>query len=370
MRIQHRRGQWATAALVTLAMAAAACGGDDDADPGATDTGADQAPSASDVSAESDGSAETAAAGDDSSSDEASPAADEPSAAAEQIDIKVGVFPITDYAPLYLGVRDGIFEEHGINVQIEELFSGTALMSGITSGQFDLANNSVTGGVTGILNGLPIKIVNVTTNQPAEGNLEVLVKPDSGITTWADLEGKTVATINLEGMFHLGILNAVTLDGGDPASVEAIPMAATDEGPALEAGRVDAIMIQDPFLTQLKSEYDFDSLGSPYVVLPYELPAGAFYSSTETIENKPDDLRRWREAYAAATEYAIANPDKVREIIPEFTDITPEAAATVGIPEFTSEVNEDALADMFASMTEYGWLNYQPSLTQVYWVEE
>lgn len=288
----------------------------------------------------------------------------------ELVTVRVGVYPITDYAPLYLGVRDGIFEEHGVNVEIEELFSGTALMSGITSGQFDVANNSVTGGATGILNGLPIRIVNITTNQPAEGNIEVLVRPDSGIETWADLQGKTVATINLQGMFHLGILNAVALEGGDPSTVNAIPMAATDEAPALEAGRVDAIMIQDPFLTLIKEEYDFVSLGSPYTMLPYELPAGAFYSSNDTIESEPELLRLWREAYAAATEYAVANPDLVREVIPEFTEITPEDAATVGIPEFTTEVNEEALTDMFASMAEYGWLEREPTLDEIYWVDE
>ncbi|HWL43580.1 MAG TPA: ABC transporter substrate-binding protein [Ilumatobacter sp.] len=357
MKPNLTRRALAAALTAGLALTAAACGGDDDDN---TSPGTD-APAATDPPAEP-------GATDPASTDPAStdPASTDP-ASTEPITIKVGVYPITDYAPLYLGVRDGIFEEHDINVEIEELFSGTALMSGITSGQFDLANNSVTGGVTGILNGLPIQIVNVTTNQAAEGNIEVLVRPDSGITTWADLQGKTVATINLQGMFHLGILNAVELDGGDPSTVEAIPMAATDEAPALEAGRVDGIMIQDPFLTQIKSEYDFTSLGSPYSVLPYELPSGAFYSSTETIGKKPDDLRRWREAYAAATAYAIANPDLVREVIPEFTDVTPEAAAELPLPQFTTELNEDALGDVFAGMAQYGWINYQPSITQVYW---
>lgn len=290
-------------------------------------------------------------------------------AEAEPITLRLGIFPSLDYAPVYLGQRDGVFAEYGITLEIEEIFTGTGLMSAITSGQFDLATNSVTGGVTGIVNGLPIQMVSITSVQPTEGNVEILVPDNSDIQSIADLQGHTVATINLEGLFHLGILNAVAQEGGDPSLVEAIPMGATDSGPALEAGRVDAIMIQDPFLQTIKQEYDFRTLGNPFGVLPYRIPAGAFYSSVETIDNEPEKLRRWREALDAATQYANDHPELIREIIPEYTDLTPEDVASVGIPDYSTEADEDGLFRMLSSMVDYGWMNYTPSFGQIYWQE-
>lgn len=344
-------------ALTALAMLVAACGGE------AVDTTTTSGAGSEDATTTTEAaSPDTTEAMDDETTTTG--------AQAEDITLKLGIYPSLDYAPVYLGQRDGVFEEYGITLEIEEIFTGTGLMSAITSGQFDLATNSVTGGVTGIVNGLPIQIVSITSVQPTEGNVEILVQQDSDIETIADLQERTVATINLEGLFHLGILNAVSEEGGDPSLVEAIPMGATDEGPALEAGRVDAIMIQDPFLQTIKQEYDFRSLGNPYAVLPYRIPAGAFYSSVETIDNEPEKLRRWREALEAATQYANDNPELIREIIPEYTELTAEDVASVGIPDYSTEADEDGLFQMLSSMVDYGWMDYTPSFNQIYWQDE
>lgn len=372
-----------TAMVAVSALAVASCGGDD-ADDGA---GAPTEASEPAEPTEPVESAEPTEAGEPAESAEPTEAAEptepaetaetaepteptEPAPPADPITISLALYPSLDYPAIYLGQRDGIFEKHGIDLEIEQVLTGTGLMSAITSGQFDLATNSVTGGVTGILSGLPVQMVSVTSYQPTEGNVEVLVPADSDIQTFADLAGKSVATINLQGLFHLGILNAVVLEGGDPAAVEAVPMGATDEAPALEAGRVDAIMIQDPFLTTIKAEYDFRSLGNPFGVLPYQIPAGAVFTSLETIEKNPEMIERWRAAFGEATAYANEHPELIDEIIPTYTDITPDQLASLGIPDLSDEIDPDGLLAMFQSMVDYTWLKYVPSVSQVYWSPE
>src|SRR5690625_2481883 len=43
-------------------------------------------------------------------------------------EINVGVIPILDTVPIYLGVDEGIFEEHGLDVNLQEAQGGAAII--------------------------------------------------------------------------------------------------------------------------------------------------------------------------------------------------------------------------------------------------
>jgi NitT/TauT family transport system substrate-binding protein len=286
---------------------------------------------------------------------------------ADTIDITVALIPILDFTPIYVGLDEGIFERHGLNVSLEEIFSSPGLVSAVTSGSADIATTSATQAVTGISNGLPIKIVSGGSISPTEGNTEILVNADSDIETFADLAGRTVNTVALQGLFHLGTLSAVENDGGDWTTVEAIPGQQPDLGPALDAGRVDAIVIQEPYLSQFVADYGFRSLGNPYATLGYDIPAGVWISSIEQTENEPETMRRFRAAMAEANEFAQNNTDVVRAKIPEITDLTDEQVADLALPTFDGVIPEESMTAMSNSMLEYGWLQYVPSMNQMLW---
>jgi NitT/TauT family transport system substrate-binding protein len=280
-------------------------------------------------------------------------------------EIKMGVFPAADYAPLFVGFKRGIFRKHGLDIKVQYIFTGTGLMSGLTSGALDIATNSVTAGVTGISNGLPVKLIAISSLTPTKGYLEVLVKRDSPIRTWADLAGKTVATINLQGQFHMLVNNAVEKAGA--SAIRAIPMSPADEPAALEAGRVDAIVMQDPTLTQAKSRYDFRSLGNPMSQLGYPLPSGGLYSSNDTIAKKPDVLRRFVTAWKEAVAISKGNQRLSRQTIPKFTGIDNATAVKVTLPDFSTALTARGIGPMLLQMKRYGWISQVPSFQQIAW---
>jgi NitT/TauT family transport system substrate-binding protein len=336
------RGRLATAA-VTLLVVVAACGGGG----ATTTTAADTTTTAAVTTTTGEGTTTTAAV--------------------ELMPIKVSLIPILDFAPLYLGMQEGIFEKHGLEIEIEELFSSPGLVSSVTSGASDIATTSATQGVTGISNGLPVKIVSNGSFSPSEGNTEILVLPDSPIQGFADLAGKTVSTVALQGLFHLGTLSAVENAGGDPATVNAIPGQQPELADALVARRVDAIVIQEPFLTQFLRDYGFRSLGNPYADLGYSIPAGVWITSIEQSENEPEKMRRFRAAMVEANEYARNNPDAVKEIVPTFTSLTADQVAGISLPIFDGNLPQESLTAMGTSMLKYGWIRYIPSYNQVVW---
>lgn len=52
--------------------------------------------------------------------------------------IKVGYLPVTGYAPFYLGVEKGYFEEQGLEVELERFVSGSKMIAPLSTGQLDV----------------------------------------------------------------------------------------------------------------------------------------------------------------------------------------------------------------------------------------
>jgi NitT/TauT family transport system substrate-binding protein len=284
--------------------------------------------------------------------------------------LKIALAPTTDYAALYAGLKDGTFKKHGLDIQIKQALTATANMAAVTSGKADLATNSAASGSTGIINGLPLKMITATDMIPTEGYVEVLVRKDSGIKDFGGLAGKTVATINLQGLFELAVRNAVAKQGGDPKSVKTLAMAPNDEGPALAAKRLDGIILQDPFLAQAKRNKQFVSLGNPFSLLGYRILAGALFSSNKAIAEKGDALRRFREALTEASEKTKADPSLARQVIPEYTDLEPAVAETIGLPNYGTEAPEESMTKMLEQMKANGWIKRVPSYDELVWSGE
>jgi NitT/TauT family transport system substrate-binding protein len=281
--------------------------------------------------------------------------------------VKLGVYPSADYAPLFVGLSQGIFKHAGLDLKISYVYTGTGLMAGVTSGQFDMATNSVTAGVSGIINGLPIRIVTATDYTPKKGNTEVLVKNDSPIKTFKDLEGRKVATINVHGLFQLGVMLAMQSQGVD-GNFTALAAAATDEPGQLRSGAVDAIVLQDPFLTQAKTQGGMRSLGNPWGLVKFPIPAGAFYASNSTIDSKADMLKTFVAAWKKAAAVAIKHPDLARRVISKYTGTPADVTAKMTPPDFTSAMPPASLGPMLQAMKKQGWITGTlPSYDKLVW---
>lgn len=330
--------------LGVFALGLTACGSSDsDSDTGTSASGA-----------------ATAAATSESSTTDAD-------AGGEVTPVSIALYPSTDYAALYAGINAGIFKKHGLDPQITQVLTGSGITAAITSGKADLGTNSVTSMSTAISNGVPVKLVTATDAMPTEGYVDVLVRKDSGINDFGDLAGKTVATINLQGLFELGVRNAVQKEGGDPMSIKALAMAPTDEAAALKAGRVDAIVLQDPFVAIAKEDPDFKSLGNPFGLLDYQILSGALFASDQMISEKPELMKQFQAAMAESTELVNGDEQLARDAIPTYTELKPDVAATIGLPDYTVDSPEDSINPMLQQMKEYGWIKSVPAYDDIVW---
>src|SRR5689334_7201589 len=176
-----------------------------------------------------------------------------PASSPGQVDkVNVGVIAIVDVAPIYLGKQKGFFTKHKIYLNLTTAQGGAVIVPGVISGQYQFGFSNVTSLVLAKSRNLPIKMVAngvASTGEVGKDFGGTVVKKDSPIKTAADLAGKTVAVNTLKNIGDITVRATVRKAGGDPKAVKFVELAFPDMPAALQAGRVDAIFVVEPFVT-------------------------------------------------------------------------------------------------------------------------
>ncbi|WP_244313861.1 ABC transporter substrate-binding protein, partial [Streptomyces olivochromogenes] len=71
--------------------------------------------------------------------------------------VKVGVIPIVDVAPLYLGQQKGFFSKRGLKLSMTTAQGGAAIVPGVVSGQFQFGFSNMTSLMIAQSQNVPVK---------------------------------------------------------------------------------------------------------------------------------------------------------------------------------------------------------------------
>jgi NitT/TauT family transport system substrate-binding protein len=270
--------------------------------------------------------------------------------------VKVGVIPIVDVAPIYLGKAKGFFTKQNIDLSLEQAQGGAAIVPAVVSGQYQFGFSNVVSLMLGQSKNVPIKAVangNNATADPAKDFSGLIVK-DPAITRPKDLEGKTVASNTLKNIVDTSVKDLVRKDGGDPSKVKFVEIGFPDMAAALDANRVQAIFVVEPFLAAAKAK-GWKTIGSFAAVSP-NLQISAYFTSAQLLGEKADLAKRFTAAMKESLTYADAHPDEVRQIVTTYTTIKAEAAAQMTLPKFSPDMDKTSLDTMSSILVQEGLL--------------
>ena len=252
--------------------------------------------------------------------------------------VKVGVIPIVDVAPIYLGVKQGFFTKRSMNVTMESGQGGAAIVPGVVSGQFQFGFSNVTSLIIARSKGVPLKVVaagNASTGVDGKDFSAIVVAANSPITSAKDLAGKTVSINTLKNIGDTTVRQSVKKAGGDPSAVKFVELAFPDMPAALKEGRVDAAWVVEPFVTIATSQ-GAKVIASNLVDTSPDLQIALYFTSEQLKAADPDLVKRFTEAMNESLDYAGAHPDEVRAVLADYTKIDPAIAAKLVLPRLAS----------------------------------
>ncbi|MGW1781156.1 ABC transporter substrate-binding protein [Streptomyces sp. NPDC002143] len=259
--------------------------------------------------------------------------------------VKLGLIPIVDVAPVYLGVKQGFYEKHGLKLSITTAQGGAAIVPGVVSGQFQFGFSNLTSLMVAQSNSVPVQAVSngiASTGVQGKDFGAITVKKDSPIKSAKDLEGKKVAINTLKNINETAVRESVRKAGGDPDKVDFVELAFDQMAAALDSGQIDAAMVVEPALATVKSQGGVE-IASPLVDVAPNLTVAMYFTSTQYAQQNPEVVKKFQEATAESLAYADSHPDEVRQIVTTYTKIPAAVLAQVTLPKWPAEANRSSI---------------------------
>jgi len=280
--------------------------------------------------------------------------------------VRVAALPIAETGALWAAVDEGIFADHGLEVEIVPAQGGAQAIPALLSGDIQFAVGQPFGPFRADLQDLGIVIFSNYADSLAEGKdvNAVVALGDSGITEPADLAGKRVAVNSLGAAGDVTIMKAVEDAGGDPTTIEFVEVPFPDAQAQLEAGNIDAAWVPDPFRGMIVGA------GGVEVVYPYQatipgLTVLTNFTTAELIESDPELVQSYAEAMAEALNWAAENPDAVNAAIAANLDIPLEAVESLTISSFTPELDVTKVEELAQLAVDFGVIATLPDFDRL-----
>ena len=282
----------------------------------------------------------------------------------EPTTLKVGVIPIADVAPLYLGIDKGFFKEQKLTIKPQLAEGGAAITPAVVSGDFQIGFSNTISLLIAASQNLPIQIISqgvLAGKTEKDAWADLLVLKDGSIKDPKDLEGKTIAVNTLKNICEVTIKASLEKEGVAVDTLKFTEVPFPDMNAALEAGRVDAACQVEPFVSQGKAG-KARGIDPFYVRTAPDLTVATYFTSTKYAQENGDVVDRFVDAMDKSLTYAQSHPDEVRKVLPEYTEIPPEAAEQIKLPVWRTDLNEPTIEKLSELSEKYGLIDEQPDL--------
>jgi ABC-type nitrate/sulfonate/bicarbonate transport system substrate-binding protein len=234
------------------------------------------------------------------------------------INFRLSFIPGADTIPWVAALKEGFFEEAGLQVKIQPASDPSSAIKIVASGASQMGYTYAPDMLFAIDQGLPVTSV-YSYMQTADFGL--ISKKSAGITTPADLAGKRVGVTSIP-------IDQVSLDtllasaGLDRNSVDVVDVGFNGEHQVL-ADRVDATS----GLTWSEGVH-FQQQGIPFNFLFYrdygvpDYPFEVIIANNDFLAQNPDAVRAFLAATSRGIQFGLDNPDQaVDDLIAQFPDL-------------------------------------------------
>lgn len=278
--------------------------------------------------------------------------------------VVVGVLPIAPSVAVKYGIDNGIFEKHGLEVELTTSSAGAAMLPAVSTGDLNFAVGNPLSVLTAVDKGLDMKIVSGYSDSKAEGDdiNGVVVRADSGINNFADLAGKTTSVNALKSQGDLTIMESAAIDGGDPSALKFSEMPFPDMEAQLERKNMDGVWLPEPFLSKALANPDNKLLGYPNQKAIPGLPTMVSFTSGKFAQDKPEVVADFKAAMTETLEAAEGDQSGAKALLPEFMKMDAKVAENLKMETWDGVVPSEQLTKLAELAAKHGFLSEAPDV--------
>lgn len=233
------------------------------------------------------------------------------------------------YAPMYVAIEEGYFEEEGIDLQLVTGFGADKTMTAVLTGEADIGFMGSESTLYTYEGGIEDYVVNFAQLTQRAGNFLVAREPMPNFT-WSDLKGKTVLGGRAGGMPEMVFEYILYKNGLNPQTDvkidQSVDFGAT--AAAFSGSDVDFTIEFEPYATMLAQKgdgYVVASLGEASGYIPYT----SFCAKKSYIEQHEEQICAFVRALKKGMDYmeTHTNEEVAKCIAPQFDTMEEKAIA-------------------------------------------
>jgi NitT/TauT family transport system substrate-binding protein len=280
-----------------------------------------------------------------------------PGASPEITQLKVGAIQSVTAAGLYIAQSRGYFKAQSLDVTILPTTGGGANITALIGGAFDIYFGNYVSAIEAQARGAAHLRIIAEGNNAGPRQEVIVVPPGSPITTLADLKGKVVGVNALSSVATLLASSVLRVNGIPVSSVKftAIPFPAMLT--ALQARRVDAAVLIEPFLTQDETSARILILADTDQGATQNFPISGYVATDTWAARYPRTVTAFLTALDKGQTVADTNRAAFEKVLPHFVEITPAAASVVPTGTYpTGPVNQAEMQRVANVMHQFGMI--------------
>ena len=231
-----------------------------------------------------------------------------PMAGAAPTPVKVAFATWVGYGPLYIAQDKGLFAKYGLDVELMIIDDESQYAAAMASGNIDALGNVLDREVIHYAKGTPEAVLFAM--DESSGGDGIIATAD--IKSLADLKGKNVG-LDKSSTSYFFFLTALEKAGVPEDSLTIYEMGASDAGAAFVAGKLDAAVSWEPWLSKA-SERE----GGHLLVSSKEFPrtiVDVFVMRKDFIAEHPEAAADMTKAWFDAIAWYRENPDEGNAIM-------------------------------------------------------
>jgi ABC-type nitrate/sulfonate/bicarbonate transport system substrate-binding protein len=245
--------------------------------------------------------------------------------AADKVHVAIGQREIWHGAPASLGVRAGIFQKHGLELEILYTEGAGQTMQPVISGNIDVGVAIGTFGVFGAYaKGAPIRIIGAeSTGEDAYW----YVRADSPVKSMADMGGRTISFSTVGASTHshvLGLIAKYKVDA-KPVATGGFPGTFTQ----VMSGQIDAGWSAPPYAMEALRKGEIRIIARAMELpLVKDHTIRVLIANKASLDAKPDVFARFMQAYRETVDWMYGG-DEAPKVYAEFANIPIEDAKRI-----------------------------------------
>lgn len=222
------------------------------------------------------------------------------------------------YAGFYAAVEKGFFREAGLNIEQKVFPTPADGLPALLTGDVDIHLSTLDTIMTA-LDRDPQSVRVISLVDSSAGADAVIAK--KSIANVSALKGKSIG-VSLGQANHMLLLRALESKGVKASDVKLVNLNGDDAGNAFAAGKIEAAVTWEPFITQGLSKGGhvlYSTVHAPDFII------NAVSVKPATISAKRSELIAFLKAFAKGTEWVLANRAEAATIVAKALEQKPDA---------------------------------------------